>query len=405
MSQLEPLDDGVRRFRPGLMILLCALVLAGAGWFIFQKVAAKQGLIETEEPVSEIAAIEEELRAPPPPPPPPPSIHPLEGDRRLFLADGCRYRFQELTFTRDFSEQHGLPGAVLRADDPSLWKFVGVPEKEDVYRIFCADRNFPDLHEANLTYTRVLDDGTPQDELPPYLTLRGDDPCEWQVRKLSEKDQYELYCLSGSAPFTGESLGWTDEQEDLNGDLITATLGENGNPSWFILAEDEKPTLPRRASHLIVMPREIDEGDEEDLERSRDYFEAHGIGIFRVKLETADDEFLRVAEDLSHIELVKAIRNNDPVIDHPDFPPLASLTSLDLTRLPEADSLFPLIIPLKVALHPHLIQELTMQNTKFWKNDWERNDDFQSLLDESDTADGRVYRGEKFTYIFVSWDR
>jgi len=396
MSQLEPIDDGVRRFRPGLMMFLCALVLAGAGWFIFQKVASKQSSTEPESPPIEVAKIEEELRAPPPPPPPP-SIHPLEGKRRLFLADGCRFRFHELTFTRNFSEQHDFPGVILREDDPCLWNFVGVPEKEDVYRIFCADPNYSDLQDQNLTYTRVLDDGLPQDDLHPYLTLRGDDPCEWHIKKAAASQHYELYCLSGSEPFTGKSLGWADEQEDLLSEVITATLGKNGTPSWFILEEDSKPTLPRRASHLIIMPR----GEIEDLEQSREDFEKNGIEIFRVKFKTPDDAFTRIAEDLSHVKLVKAIRNHDPIIDHPDFPALANFR---LTELPKADPLFPLIIPLKVALYPHLIHELTIQNTKFWKNDWESNDDFQSLLDESDTADGRVYRGEKFTYIFVSWE-
>jgi len=403
MSQLEPIDDGVRRFRPGLMLFLCTLALAGAGFYIFQKVASKQQSPAPQTTPIEVAQIEEHIRQAPPvaPPPPPPSIHPLEGKRRLFLADGCPYRFHELTFTRNFSEQHDLPGVILRQDDPSLWKLVGVPEKEDVYRIYNADPNFPKLHRHNLTYTRVLDDGTPQDDLHPYLTLRDNDPCEWHIKKAAASQHYELYCLSGSAPFRDQSLGWTEEQEDLNRDMITATLGKNGTPSWFILEEDQKPTLPRRASHLIVIPR----GDIEDLEQSEEDYEEHGHKIFRVKFETKDDEFTREAEDLSHVKLVKAIRHNDPVIDHPDFPALARFDFSQLQKLPTEDSLFPLIIPLKVALHPHLIQELSMQNTKFWQNTWEKNEDFQSLLDESDPADGRVYHGEKFTYIFVSWDR
>jgi hypothetical protein len=73
--------------------------------------------------------------------------------------------------------------------------------------------------------------------------------------------------------------------------------------------------------------------------------------------------------------------------------------------LERQDPLFPLIIPLKVALHPHLIHELRMENTKFWQNEWESLEDFQSHLDESDLADGRIYQGDRFTYIFVSWDR
>ena len=405
MSKLEPIDDGVRQFRPGLMMALCALVLIGGGWFVFQKVRNKQTPSESSPEPTSVADQVEEIRNEPPPPPPPPSIHPLEGKRRLFLADGCRYRFRELTFARNFSGQHDYPGAVLRENDPCLWNLVGVPEKEDIYRIFCADPNFPDLHQSNLTYTRVLDDGVPQDDQPPYLTLRENDYCEWQIRKLSNKDQYELYCLSGSAPFEGESLGWVDEQEDLKEEQITATLGENGNPSWWILPGDQTPTLPRRASHLIVMNR----GSIRDLEESREDFEEHGHEIFRVQFDTAEDEFTRVAEDLNYVELVKAIRNSDPVIEHPDFPALLGMDPTGILdgqiSLERKDPLFPLIIPLKVALHPHLIHELNMENTEFWQNEWESLEDFQSHLDESDLADGRVYRGDRFIYIFVSWDR
>ncbi|MFT6864532.1 MAG: hypothetical protein ACJAVK_003100 [Akkermansiaceae bacterium] len=402
MSRLQPIDNGVRQFRPGLMMALCALILIGGGWFIFQKVRAKQA---PPEPPAEIASVAEQVEEIRSEPPPPPSIHPLAGKRRLFLADGCRYRFQELTFTRKFSQQHDSPGAVLRENDPCLWSFRGVPDKEDVYRIFCADPSFPDLHQANLTYTRVLDDEIPQDVQAPYLTLREDDYCEWQVRKLSNKDQYEIYCLSGKAPFVGESLGWTAEQEDLKDKLITATLGENGTPSWWILPEDQTPTLPRRASHLIVMNR----GSIRDLEQSRENFEEHGHEIFRVQFDTTDDEFTRVAEDLNYLELVKAIRNSDPVIGHPDFPALLGMDATAILdgqiSLERQDPLFPLIIPLKVALHPHLIHELRMENTKFWQNEWESLEDFQSHLDESDLADGRIYQGDRFTYIFVSWDR
>jgi hypothetical protein len=399
MSNLEPIDDGVRRFRPGIMMLLCALLLAGGGWLIFQKVKGKQAppVSGDEAKVPTVAGQIAEIREEPPPPPPPPSIHPLAGKRRLFLADGCRYRYHELTFAREFSEQHDYPGAVLRGGDPCLWHFVGVPEKEDVYRIYCADPNYPELYDKNLTYTRVLDDDIPQDDQAPYLTLRDDDLCEWKVRALPYKNQYELYCLSGSEPFAGESLGWIEDQDGLEEEMITATLGENGNPSWWILGADETPALPRRASHLIVMPR----GRILNQDESEEDFEEHGHEIFRVKFETADDEFVRTAAGLNYVKLVKAIRDSDPVIEHEDFPPLASF---DLTKLPGDESLFPLIIPLKVALHPHLILELTMENTEFWQNEWEQLEDFQSYLDESDIADGRVYRGNRFTYIFVSWD-
>lgn len=402
MSKLKPIDNGVRRFRPGLMMVLCALVLAGGGWFIFDKVRSKQTVPVAAAKVDTVKEQIEEIRNDPPPPP---SIHPLAGMRRLFLADGCRYRYQELTFTRNLSDQHDHPGAIIRKDDPSRWNFVGVREKEDVYRIYCADPSFPDLHQHNLTYTRVLDDGIPQDDQPPYLTLRYDDYCEWKVRKLPFKNQYELYCLSGSDPFVDESLGWIDDQDDLKSEMITATLGHNGNPSWWILDEDSKPELPRRASHLIVM----NNGRIRDIDESRKHFEKHGPGIFRVIFETAEDEFTRPAEDLSYVKLVKAIRDSDPVINHPKFPPLLGLGPEDLINgdldPKRKDPFLPLIIPLKVALHPHLIHELTMENTEFWQNEWESLEDFQSHLDESDTADGRVYIGNRFIYIFVSWDQ
>ena len=155
-------------------------------------------------------------------PPIPPSIHPLEGNRRIFLADGCLYRYQELSFTRYFSNQHGHPGAVIREGDPCLWNFEGISGKEDVYRIFCADPNFPELHQHNLTYTRFQEDGVPQDDHNPFITLRDRDYCEWKIRKAGPKDQYEIYCLSGNGPFKDASLAWTDEQEDLEAKLTRA---------------------------------------------------------------------------------------------------------------------------------------------------------------------------------------
>lgn len=401
MSQLEPIDNGVRRFRPGLTMALCALILAGGGWLVFEKVREKQTRPEVAREVMTIEEKIEEVRSEPPPP----SIHPLEGKRRLFLADGCLHRYQELTFTRDFSSQHEHPGAIIRQGDPCLWNFVGIPDQADVYRIFCADPGYPELHHLNLTYTRVLDDEVPQDDQAPYLTLRDDDLCEWRVKKLSSayQDQYELYCASGNDRFKDASLGWTDQQEDLSSEFVTATLGEHGNPSWWILPEGGSPTLPRLASHLIVMNR----GNILSLEDSREDFEENGHEIFRVQLETADDDFTRVAEDLNYVELVKAIRSSDPVIEHPDFPALLGMNPRDLIDggipLERKDPLFPLIIPLKIALHPHLIHELAMENTEFWQNEWESLKDFQSHLDESDLADGRIYRGERFTYIFVFW--
>lgn len=404
MSKLEPIDNGVRRFRPGLMMALCVLVLLGGGWVIFQRVQNKQSDTGSTSPTTKTSGEIKKIREAPAPPPPPPSIHPLAGKRRVFLADGCLYRYQELSFARDLTGQHDYPGAVIRKKDPCLWKFVGVPDKENAYRIFCADPNFPELHGHNLTYTRFQDDDVPQDDHLSFVTLRDNDYCEWQVREAGPKDQYELYCLSGKGPFEDASLGWTDAQEELSSELTTATLGENGTPSWWILPEGKSPELPRRASHLIVMKR----GRIMYEDEAREDFEQHGPKIFRAKLKTADDEFERPAEALNYVELVKTIRNSDPVIGHPDFPSLLGAGPADLldgsASLERPDSMFPFIIPLKVALHPHLIHELTMENTKFWKNDWETLEDFQSHLDESDLADGRVYQGTRFTYIFVSWD-
>jgi hypothetical protein len=117
---------------------------------------------------------------------------------------------------------------------------------------------------------------------------------------------------------------------------------------------------------------------------------------------------VRAAKALDYVELVKAIRDSDPIVNHPDFPALIEMNPLALLEeeisLKRKDPMFPFIIPLKVALHPHLIQEIKMENTKFWKNDWETLEDFQSHLDESDFADGRIYQGNRFTYIFISWD-
>jgi len=153
----------------------------------------------------------------------------------------------------------------------------------------------------------------------------------------------------------------------------------------------------------------MNKGSIKNLEQAREDFEEHGHEIFRVQFTTAEDDFTRNAEDLNYLKLVKAIRNSDPVINHPDFPAIFGMSPADIINgqisLQREDPLFPLIIPLKVALHPHLIHELKMENTKFWKNTWESLDDFQSHLDESPAADGRIYHGDRFTYIFVNWDQ
>ena len=400
MSKLVPPDDGTRPYRPGLIVLLSIPLLIIAAWILVAKVRDQQGPDDDPQTATTLPELEK-LREKPKPP----STHPLAGKRRLFLADGCLFRYQELTFTRYFSEQHDHPGIVIRKNDPTLWNFVSVPEKAHVYRIYCADPNFPEFHDHNLTYTRLVDDGIREDDQPPYLTLRNDDPCEWKVHQLEPKDQYELFCLSGADPFVGESLGWMTGQEDLEEDYVIATLGQNGRPSWWILPEGEAPILPRRASHLIVMNK----GDIPDLAKSRELFADGGHEIFQVEFETEDDDFTRSAQDLDYLQLVKSLRGSDPVIEHPDFPSLVG-TKLDelLTGTPKLerpDPLFPLIIPLKVSLYPHQIRELTLENTAFWLNTWESLEDFQSHLDESDAADGRIYHGDLFTYIFVSWDR
>jgi hypothetical protein len=403
MSKLTPPDDGKRPSRLGLSITVgIVLVLVGAA-IVIEKAWTPSPPNPSETSSDPVKEEVEELRKPPKPP----SIHPLEGEHRLFLADGCRHRYRELTFTRYFSEQHDHPGVILRDGDPTLWRFVGVPEKPEVYRIFCADPNFPEFHAHNLTYTRLVDDGVPLDDRPPYLTLRGDDSCEWQVQKLEARDQYRLYCLSGSDPFQGESLGWMAEQEDLQSEWVTATLGVNGNPPWWILPPNRTPELPRRTTHLIIMNK----GDIPDLAESREDFAEEGHGIFQVRISTDDDEFIRSAEEADFVQLVKNLRNSDPVIGHPDFPSLSSLFGEGLESLlsgdsspDRSDSLFPLVIPLKVALRPHLIRELTVENVEFWRNEWESVEEFQGHLDESDAADGRIYHSDYFTFIFVSWD-
>lgn len=399
MSKLEPIDNGVRRYRPGLIVLLSIPLLLIAAWFIVNKVRENPPSQPKTTTTAEIQKIREA--------PKPPSPHPLAGKRRIFLADGCRHRYQEFTFTRFYSTQHDHPGIVIRNNDPTLWKFDPVTEKAHVYRIYCADPNFPELHDHNLTYTRLVDDGDYLNDEPPYLTLRRDDPCEWKIHYFNEnshKDQYEIFCVSGADPFIGKSLGWMTGQDDLQKDDLTATLGENGRPAWWILPEGEAPEIPRRASHLLVMNK----GDIPDLPDARKHFEEKGHAIFRVQFETEDDEFTRSAQNLDYVALVKSLRDFDPVIAHPDFPSLLSAKLEEIlkgTALPgRADPLFPLIIPLKVAVHAHDIRELTLENTAFWFNEWESLEDFQSHLDESDAADGRVYHGEKFTYIFVSWD-
>jgi hypothetical protein len=421
MNKLEPIDDGVRRYRPGLLVMLGIPAILTATWIIVATVREKQAASPPEEPTASIENQVVEIREAPKPEPP--ASHPLLGKRRLFLADGCLYRYQELTFTRYFSTQHDHPGIVVRDNDPTLWNFVPVPEKDHVYKIYCADPNLPELHKCNLTYTRLVDDREYLDAQPPYLTLRSDDPCEWKIlpyKPETHRNQYAIFCLSGgrllrteAGLFSDEeerekSLGWMTGQEDLQQDYVSATLGENGRPSWWILPGDETPKLPRRVSHVLVMNK----GEIESLEDAREDFAEEGHEIFRVDFETGEDDFERTARALNYIELVKSLRGTDPVVTHPDFPPIIGLDPGDLLNreidLKRPDPLFPLIVPLKVKLYAHEIRELGFENTEFLSSNfeyWEELKDFQSCLDESDAADGRIYHGKLFTYIFVSWDQ
>lgn len=404
MSKLNPIDDGKRPYRPGPLMLLCVIALAVAGGFLLSKIQGKQ---DVPPPVAEpTTAIVAEIREPlPPPPPPPPSTHPLKGLRRLFLADGSLYRFYELGFTRGLSEQHSFPVAVLEKDVPGLWKFEPVEGSPHVYRILCADENYPEEVGKNLTYTRVMSDpyvGDPKplDDKPPYLILRHEYPSQWEVRKMPHKDQYELYCRQGSKPFLGQSLGWIAEQEDLKYPAVTATLGHNGNPSWWILPPDQKPATPRRVTHLIIMPR----GEVEEMAKAEQHYQEKGASVFEVDLETDEDEFTRTGGGTDLVKLIKSLQGKDPVLQHDDFPPLLTFDPLNPTKLPTSDTLFPLVIPLKIALSAGDIRELVFKDTEFYLNTWEKLEDFQSHLDESDASDGRVYKGEKFLYIFVASD-
>ena len=110
MSKLDPIDNGVRRFRPGVMMALCVFVLIGSAALVFQKVRNKQSDSNLPLSTSKISKEIERIRGDEGPPPIRPSIHPLKGKHRLFLADGCLYRYQELSFTRNFSNQHNHPG-------------------------------------------------------------------------------------------------------------------------------------------------------------------------------------------------------------------------------------------------------------------------------------------------------
>lgn len=189
-----------------------------------------------------------------------------------------------------------------------------------------------------------------------------------------------------------------EDQKDLKYEVVTATLGQNGNPSWWILPPDQKPTRPRLVTHLIIAPR----GEPEDLGKAREHFKEHGAGIFEVEFETDKDTFTRVAGGADFVKLVKSLRGKDPVLEHDDFPPLLQL---NITRDPTESTLFPLVIPLNIALPAGEIRDLTFKDTKFYLNTWEALENFQSRLDESDASDGRIFKGEKFTYIFVAPER
>ena len=55
MSKLDPIDNGVRRFRPGLMMALCVFVLVGSAALVFQKVQNKQSDSDPPLPTTKIS--------------------------------------------------------------------------------------------------------------------------------------------------------------------------------------------------------------------------------------------------------------------------------------------------------------------------------------------------------------
>ena len=425
MTDLNPTDDGVRRFRPGplLMIAVVTLIAVGAtlAWFIRSQ-QSPPPLVE-ENPIEEIR---EEVLLPEPVNPP---SHPLIGRHRLFLADGCLYRHQELTFERNLGgkNQHPYPVVTVEANDPCIWEFKAVPDKEHVYRIYCVDERYPDELGKELTYTRVtrkpfdipwVDDSTDIEHLDDeatFITIRDGDPCEWQVKrypdkeKLSYHDQYEIHCLGGSDPFTGKALGWLDDHDYLSKDAVIATLGHNGTPSWWIVPENERPKQPRLATHLIVNP--VDGSENDDLyKKSLEHFQKNNRDIFRIKMELDGGSFVRPAVTTSYRNLVSHLNDTDPVVNHPLFPslfripndPIAAIEHLK--NLSSEPDFFPMIIPLNLGVKVNEISELTFENTEFYINAWEELEELQFHLDESDQSDGRVFVGEKFTYFFVNWE-
>lgn len=425
MSKLSPIDDGIRRFRPGSLltfVVISLLVLAVLlVWFIRSKQSPPP--IVEDNPVEELR---EELA--PPNPALPPS-HPLIGRHRIFLADGCLYRYQELTFERNLGgeDQHPYPVVTIEENDPCIWEFRAVPDKEHVYRIYCADSRYPGELGKELTYTRVtripfdipwVDDSTDieyLDDEAVFITIRDGDPCEWQIKrypdkgKLSYLDQYEVYCVGGSDPFTGKALGWIDDHEHLSRKAVIATLGHNGTPSWWILPEDERPNPPRLATHLII--NSVDEGKDDDLfKKSLEHFEENGREIFRANLTVGEDTFSRPATAIPYRSLVSHLNNSDPIVKHPLFPALFQIPENPIAAIEHLKSLsidpgfFPMIIPLNLGVKVSDISSLTFENTEFFINSWEELEELQFHLDESDQSDGRIFVGEKFTYFFVNWE-
>ena len=425
MSDLNPTDNGVRRFRPGPLLIFstAALLILGAflAWFIRSK--------QSPPPVVVANPIEEIRKEAKVPEPVIPSSHPLIGKHRIFLADGCLHRYQELSFERNLSEedQHPYPIVTVEGNDPCLWEFKAVEEKEHVYQIYCADSRFPEQLGKELTYTRVtrkpldipcVEDSTDLeylDDEAPFITIRDGDPCEWLVQKypdkenLSYRDQYEIYCLGGSEPFSGEALGWIDDHEHLVHHAVIATLGHHGAPSWWILPEGEQSKPPRRATHLIINP--VSGSEDDDLfKKSLKHFQENSRDIFQIKMEVDGDSFVRKAATISYRDLVSELNENDPITKHPLFPSLFRIPKNPIAAIEHLKSLskepdfFPMIIPLNLGVTVSDISQLTFENTKFYINDWEELKELQFRLDESDQSDGRIFVGEKFTYFLVHWE-
>lgn len=397
-------DDGVRPARFGLKTLLAAVGLA-----VLTTVFAVKIFGGGDSPAAT-------PKAPPVEPSPTvipiaePSFHPLEGRRQIHSASIGRWRYAYLSWTGGLIDV-GYPLATLEHDDPCVWELVGESGRRDVYRILC--RTGQANGKAALSYTHFAGRDF------PLATVETNDPMLWKITPISTaSDTYKIICYDDS-DWHADELSWETDHKFRSANYPIVTVEENDPTSWLILADGAPlPTPAAPVTHVIIYPRrDIADDALETLtewaEEIATHIEDRGNRTLKLHLWLRDgNEIKSTYAGMAFKAAAEQLRKaGDPVAGL--LPGSFSAGSNPISNL-VTDAVgddrklepFPLVLPVLSSgtLAVESIERLHFEDEGFRYNDTlEKIDDFQSLLDDSKSAAGRVFHGtDYFTYVFVN---